>query len=305
MQPVAAEPKFQPGRGGRSTALAGRSCPFSSDMMISRQRSYSDTSPACSGRAAIRRILPKASSAALLICSAIAYRGIGSLFLIDNMHYSMRHCKHKRAVQMARDQIYLLVAKVGLSKDEQMKLIRKVTTVGRAQEIYVDDLTLPYRRKKQGLEQLDLAIAQMRPGDRLVIPTPGCLGQGREDIRKTLHRLQAIKCPILVASTGKTILWSNEAADALEFLELATLERKRGAAAEARKHAVGLGYKPAPKELKMSEDQARLMWHDRVRYPSGKEVAELCGMSPRGMYDRFGPRIESGPLARKRRRKRK
>lgn len=207
---------------------------------------------------------------------------------------------------MPRKQVYLILSKAGLTKDEQMKFIRKVVPAVDRQEIYVDDLTVPYRRKDKGLEQRELAIKQLRRGDSLVIATPGSLGVGRDDIRETLHRLSAAGCPVTVASSGKTILWTNAAAEAVEFLDAATLERRRGAAESARKARLALGYTytPEPKPLSISEAEARQMWYDRIGHPSQKEVAERCGVSTRTLYNRFGSRAPSA-LARKKRGRRK
>ena len=204
---------------------------------------------------------------------------------------------------MARKQVYLLLAKAGPSRDEQLKLIRKVVPASESQAIYEDDLTIPYRRRDLGLEQRELAIKQLRPGDTLAIATPGCLGQGRDDIRATLLRLADLGCPILVASSGKTVLWKPAAGDAVDFLDAATLERRRGAAHSARLARMALNhtYIPQPKALTVTDAEARQMWYDPVGHPSQKEVAERCGVSQRTLYNRFGGRHPESALKRKKR----
>lgn len=193
---------------------------------------------------------------------------------------------------MPRKAVYLLVLPNGPSADDQLALIRKAVKLTQQDQIYTDDLSEKYRRKDVPLQERELALKQLRPGDAVVIPTPGGLGIGRHDIRVVLQRLGQSGHDLLVASTGKTVRWTEETADAVEFLDLATLERRRKAAETARevKMALGSTYIPEKKALTISEDQVRLMWFDRARYPSPKAIAEQAGVTQRTLYDRFGPR---------------
>jgi hypothetical protein len=214
----------------------------------------------------------------------------------------MKKCKHKRAV-MARKAVYLLVTKSGASAEQQRALIRKAVKLGPHDEEYIDDLTEPYRRRDKPLEQRATALKHLRRGDLLVVATPGGLGVGRDDIRTVLLELARSGNGLLDAQSGKTVIWSEQVADALEFLDRATLERKRGAAATAREARIALGYVhiPEQKKLAVSDAQARQMWYDRVAYPSPKDVAEACGVSARTLYNRFGSRMPTPALKRKRR----
>lgn len=182
-----------------------------------------------------------------------------------------------------------------------MALVRKAVKLTRQDEVYKDDTSI---RRKPELEQRGIALRQMRAGDTLVVATPGCLGIGREDVRGVLTHLARAGNSLLDASTGKTVRWTEEVADAVEFLDRATLERKRGAAENARQAKIALGYTytPEPKPLAITEAQARQMWYDRVRYPSQREVAEACGVSYRTLYNRFGPRTPPTALQRRKRR---
>ncbi len=204
---------------------------------------------------------------------------------------------------MPRKAVYLLLTKSGPTAEQQLALVRKTVKLARDDETYTDDTTQKYRRKDTPLEQRAIAIKQLRRGDTLVVATPGCLGIGRDDIRAVLMELARSGYSLLDASTGKSVRWTEEVADAVEFLDRATLERKRGAAASARqaKMALGYTYMPEPKQLAVTEAQARQMWYDRVRYPSQHEVAETCGVSYRTLYNRFGPRAPASALKRRKR----
>lgn len=205
---------------------------------------------------------------------------------------------------MPRKAVYILVTKHGATFDQQMALIRKTVKLGKSDEVYTDDTGERYRRKDTPLRQRELALQHMRRGDTLVVASPGGLGIGREDIRGVLQQLAHAGHDLLDASSGKTVRWSEEVADAVEFLDRAVLERKRGAAENARqaKMALGYTYVPEPKPLAVTEAHARQMWYDRVRYPSQAEVAEACGVSARTLYNRFGPRVPATPLQRRKRR---
>lgn len=205
---------------------------------------------------------------------------------------------------MARKAVYVLVTKSGPTRDDQISAIRKTVKLTDRDEIYTDDMTEKYRRKDRHFEQRAIAIKQLRAGDVLVVATPGCLGIGRDDIREVLHQLGSRRAPLIDASTGKTVLWTEETADGVAFLDRATVEHKAGAAANARaiKAALGHTYIPQPKQLAIFEEEARQMWYDRVRYPSQQEVAKRCGVSTRTLYNRFGPRDPQPALKRRRRR---
>lgn len=204
---------------------------------------------------------------------------------------------------MPRKAIYILVTKLGLTENEQRALIRKAVKLTSRDEEYIDDLTEPYRRKDKPLEQRAVAIGHMRSGDLLVIASPGMLGIGRDDVRSVLVQLARSGNGIIDVSTGKTVRWTPEAADAVEFLDRATLERKRGAADNARqaKMALNRTHIRDKKKLLVTEAQARQMWYDPGRY-SAQEVAETCGVTSRTLYERFKGRHPESNLKRKGRR---
>lgn len=193
---------------------------------------------------------------------------------------------------MARKAVYLLVTKSGPTAEQQLALIRKKVKLTKADEIYTDDTTEKYRRKDAVLEQRNVLERQLRRGDIVVVATPGCVGVGRDDIRGFLIRRSKDGHGTLDASSGKIVIWTDEVADALEFLDRATLERRRRAAETARevKMALGHTYIPEEKALAVSDEQAKIMWYDPIGYPSRKEVARLCGVSDRTLHNRYGSR---------------
>lgn len=193
---------------------------------------------------------------------------------------------------MARKAVYRLVTKNGPSADEQLALIRKTVKLTRQDEIYTDDVSEKYRRKDAPLTDRAVALKQLRAGDVLVVATPGCLGIGRDDIRGVLMQLSRGGHAVIDASSGKMVRWTEEVADAVEFLDRAILERRQKAAATAREVQMALGrtYIPEEKPLAISKEQVELMWYDRVRYPSRKAIAEMAGVSDRTLHTRFGPR---------------
>lgn len=203
---------------------------------------------------------------------------------------------------MPRKAVYILVTKLGPTENEQRALIRKAVKLSTRDEEYVDDLTEPYRRKDKPLEQRAVAIGHMRAGDLLVVASPGALGIGRDDVLGVLLQMARSGHGIIDASSGKTIHWTPEVADAVEFLDRAILERKRGAAENARKAKMALTgtFIPIKKALLVTEAQARQMWYDPARY-SAKEVAETCGVTIRTLYDRFEGRHPPSNLKRKKR----
>ena len=201
---------------------------------------------------------------------------------------------------MARKAVYLLVTKNGPTADEQLALIRKAVKLTTQDEIYTDNVSERYRRKDTPLKDREVAIKQLRSGDTLVVATPGSLGIGRDDIRGVLLQLARTGHALIDASSGKAVRWTEEVADAVEFLDRATLERRQKAAQTAREVQMALGrtYIPEEKPLAINEEQVRLMWFDRVRYPSRREIADKAGVSDRTLHTRFGPR--TGQKRRKR-----
>ena len=204
---------------------------------------------------------------------------------------------------MSRKAVYLLVTKSGPTAEQQLAAIRKVVAIGSRDETYTDDVTEKYRPKDRGFEQRGVMLRQLRRGDTVVVASPGRLGVGQDDVRTVLHALGRGGHPLIDASTGKTVLWTDEIADGVAFLARAIGEHKAGAAANARearaaRRAAG---EPEQKPLAITEAEARQMWHDPIRYPSQKAVAETCGVSYRTLYNRFGPRHPQPALKRKRR----
>ena len=195
---------------------------------------------------------------------------------------------------MPRNAIYLLLTKTGPSEDEQLAFIQRKVGIGQDDQTYVDDVSAS-GMKRVAFPDRDNMMRQLRAGDRVVVATPGRLGVGREDVRSVLHDLHRKGVPLVDASTGRELIWTDEVADALQFFERAAMEHKRNAAQGARNALKNMGYEPAivskRKAWKLPEDEARVMWLDRIRYPAGEDVAKACGVTLKTMYNYFGKRV--------------
>lgn len=195
---------------------------------------------------------------------------------------------------MARTVLYLLKTKHGPTEAEQIAAIRRVIKPSRTDETYADDLTARRGPNAPLTPARESMLRQLRKGDRVAIATPGCLGTSKEDMRAALHALARKGNRLVDASTGKELLWTDEIADHLEFLERGA--RERGAdtlrGARAAKKAAGIVYRPPPKEFSVSEEAAELIWRDSVRY-SRDEAGAVCGVSWRTLHNRFGGRTEA------------
>lgn len=130
----------------------------------------------------------------------------------------------------------------------------------------------------------------------MVVASAGMIGIGRDDVRAVLHLLHSKGIPLLDASTRKTIMWSDEVADNLAFLDRAEKEYKALVTAKAR--ASRREGRPK-KVLKVSEEEAHAMWRDTVRYPSQKQVADAVGLSVRAMYSKYKKRHPIAPPPKK------
>jgi hypothetical protein len=173
-----------------------------------------------------------------------------------------------------------------------MTFIRKSVAIGPHDQVYLDDVSDRRRTLGAQFPDRESLLKQLRPGDSVVVATPGRLGIGRDDIRAVLHTLQRKSAPLMDASTGRSLVWTDAVADALLFFDRAAIEHKQDAAKAARGALANMGVLPVrgQKPLALPDDEARLMWMDEIRWPSGKRVAALCGVTQRTLYNRFGKR---------------
>lgn len=99
-------------------------------------------------------------------------------------------------------------------------------------------------------------------------------------------------------------LWGNPDLTAAQVakktgIDLRTLYNQLGARSVLNPKIRTGGNKAGPKQCLVPEDDAERMWKDRKAYPSPKNVAEFCGVSPRTLYNRFGSRMPTPALKRK------
>ena len=194
---------------------------------------------------------------------------------------------------MARLNIFILLTKAGPDREAQERAIRAAIKVTAPHDqFYVDDLSKRRSKRDHHFPMRTAAITHSREGDTFVVASPGMIGIGREDVRKVLHQLYEKRVPLFDASTGKTIMWTDEIADGLQFLERAETEYRSLVTARARSGKNG----SPKKKLKVTEAQAKIMWHDRARYPSPTKVAALIGLSERACYLNYGKRQPEGAV---------
>ena len=174
-----------------------------------------------------------------------------------------------------------------------MAVVRRAVKLAPQDETYTDDLTTRRRTSDHRFPARDTLLKQLRKGDVVIVASPGRLGIGRDNIRAALHDLARKGNALLDASTGKRLLWTDEIADHLEFLDRGSLEHKADVlrAARAAKQALGIVHRPKPKEFKTSELAAETAWRDTVRYTKD-EAAAVAGVSWRTLHTRFGGRTE-------------
>ena len=204
--------------------------------------------------------------------------------------------------------IYILLTKNGPTQEQQMAAISRLSKPTPRDEVYADDLTVRRRKADHQFPQRALLQRQLRRGDTVWVASPGRLGIGRDDIRGVLHDLARGGHTVVDASSGKSVLLTEQAADALEFLDRGAIEHKADVlrAARAAKAAAGIVYRPGPKALAIADDAAKAIWRDTVRY-TRDAAAKACGVSWRTLHNRFGGRTaqdaEPAPKVQRRRRK--
>lgn len=171
-----------------------------------------------------------------------------------------------------------------------MAAILRTVKRARDDEDYTDDLTVRRRKSDHHFPGRDTMIRQLRRGDVVHVSSPGRLGIGREDIRGVLHDLARKGIPLIDASTGNRILWTDEIADHLAFLDQGAREHSadilRGA--RAAKKAAGIVYRPEKKKLR---EDAEHIWRDVARY-TRQEAADACEVHWRTLHNRFKGRTE-------------
>lgn len=191
---------------------------------------------------------------------------------------------------MPRHVVYTLLTKKGPTHEQQMATVRRAVKLTTQDETYTDDLTKRRRIADHEYPARATMIRQLRRGDVVVVASPGRFAIGRAALRAALHELARKDAPLLDASTGKRVLWTDEIADHLDFLDRGASEHTadilRGA--RAAKKASGIVYRPEKKRL---PPNAEAVWRDTVRY-TREEAAAECGVTWRTLHNRFMGRTE-------------
>lgn len=185
---------------------------------------------------------------------------------------------------------YIRLTKSGISLKEQEDALRRagIDDFSEYGPVYVEPM--PKAATTTG-ERRVAAIQSLVEGDELVIATPGCLGGTRADVLAALAAISARGAALHVVSTGATVKWSVEAANAAEFAAQAESEcvvmRAKHARLSRGDDKLG-GRRPRLTKGTTAFTRAERAWRDPTK--SAAEVAAETGFSTATLYRAFGPK---------------
>lgn len=183
---------------------------------------------------------------------------------------------------------YILVTKAGVARPEQERMLGEVgiTSVGEDDPVYVDDIT--DRRRSRGSEDLRaraMLVRAIRPGDEIVVATPGCLGLSGSDILTIIREIGAKGGYVRVAATGDLVRWHPDAIAVLQFCDEAGAEVSAARTSRMRKSLATAGTKTGPRAAPISA-HVRALWTG-TNTPVA-EIAREAGLTSRTLYRRLG-----------------
>lgn len=190
---------------------------------------------------------------------------------------------------MSRKVAYLLITKAGPSRDRQLKVIQG--TGHEVEPLYEDKALTRRAVEKRELPERDLMLRQLRPGETVLVASPGRLGFGKDDVLSVLRAIDLKGGVLIDASKDQEVRWQPELDIAFDFMNRAVHEHKAQAAATARRAKADAGIKGGrpEKPFKLPEAEVRRRWHNQMDYHRD-EVAEAAGKSWRTLHAIFGPR---------------
>lgn len=146
--------------------------------------------------------------------------------------------------------------------------------------IYVDGLTYSRKRQKRDtdapLPQLELATAQLRPGDEIVAYDAGTLGRSVADITGLCAAVALRKSTLKLVSTGRTYRWHPDAAAIAALAKAGADQAASERTAAGRRKAAANGFPfGRPPVVYTPGEMARLreLWGDPTIV--GKDVPRL------------------------------
>lgn len=157
----------------------------------------------------------------------------------------------------------------GLHPDTQRILIEERVKVGRA------------------VRSWPVLVSSLDEGDHVAVAGPGYLAQTEAKVFARLTVLESFKVPLIDATTGEEVNWSEPTIRTVTFLRLAAQEIRTRAATAAREAGTGIPGRRA-RDLPAPENALVKDWRD-PRWPA-VAVAKRAGLSVRSMYNRYGPR---------------
>ena len=179
---------------------------------------------------------------------------------------------------------YIRLSLTGPSENAQRAALAKVG---------VDDVTvepIPKAVAPGRHAMRDRLAATLRPGDLVVIASPGCIGAGRADVLIALGQIAAAGAGIHVVNADATIHWSQEAVSAAMFALQAETENTQGRARHARAARAGAGETHLIDVVRARSD-VKALWRD-VRLTAA-DIGRRTGLSRSTLYRAFGPRMKA------------
>ena len=182
---------------------------------------------------------------------------------------------------------YILITRCGVPFEAQLTAIQAFTNL--ADNVFADSWTDPHHPRRRAWE--DLLSASIR-GDAVVVGTPGALGNTVAQVVESLNTLKERGLMLQDATSGRRIVWDTSVVQSIAFVQAATREVRKRAAAEARlslaeARRTGTG---GVRTSRPTTPSIKAKWRNPVDYPVIAELERESGMSRRTLYRLYGPR---------------
>ncbi|MDB5358818.1 MAG: resolvase [Rhodospirillales bacterium] len=184
---------------------------------------------------------------------------------------------------------YIRLSKAGPSLEEQQAALRSAGIEDFTDEgpVYVDQ---PAKRKQRAgdvvFPQREECIKRARPGDVVIVASPGRLATSADDALRMLAALGRKGAQLQIVSTGRTYHWDEAALDGLELAADTAMENRAEVTAKAR--AAATERRPAPKLSGKLLARAKELWADPKL--TAAQVEADVGVPIRTLYRRLGGR---------------
>lgn len=187
---------------------------------------------------------------------------------------------------MAKRVGYIRMSQSGPTHEEQSAALRSAGVIG----VHFDLVPRPSDEPGKRYRGRAAAIAELEPGDELVIASPSRIGATRSDVLTTLEAIGARQAALFVVSMGKRLIWTPEALAVADFAGQAESESRAEVTRHMRLRKAQLGVRsgPKPKIVEGTDiwNGAKVAWEDPTT--SANQVARAFNVSVPTLYRRFG-----------------